>query len=108
MADSISPISAFPNVSPVGRLEAEFPIAGGSAESSSPASFQDLLLRTIDQVASSDEQAQKMIEEGLAGGDINQAEIFIAMKKTDLAYRTLIQIRNQAIDAYNEIQQMRM
>lgn len=109
MTDSISPVSAFPQLSAISSIQADqLSSLGLSQEGNSGVSFQDVLLKTIGQVAESDEQTQKMIEEGLVSGDLNQAEIFISMKKTDLAYRTLIQVRNQAIDAYNELQQMRM
>lgn len=109
MSNPISPITPFPDMSKINPAEANLLSEGNLLPLRAPdVNFQDVLLKTIEQVGSSDEQTQKMIEEGLASGDLNQAEIFISMKKTDLAYRTLIQIRNQAIDAYNELQQMRM
>jgi len=109
MAEPISAITPFPNISQINPAESQRLAEGGASPfQTADVRFQDILMKTIEQVGNSDEQTQKMIEEGLAGGDLNQAEIFISMKKTDLAYRTLIQIRNQAIDAYNELQQMRM
>lgn len=109
MTEPISTITPFPNIAQIDPAEVHLLGDRGALQLRTPdVSFQDVLLKTIDQVGASDERTQKMIEDGLAGGDINQAEIFISMKKTDLAYRTLIQIRNQALDAYNELQQMRM
>lgn len=109
MSDSISPMSSLTQIAPIDpSRENLLSEAGGASVSTAGVNFQDVLLKTIEQVGNADERTQKMIEEGLVSGDLNQAEIFIAMKKTDLAYRTLIQIRNQAIDAFNELQQMRM
>lgn len=65
-------------------------------------------MKSLDQVQSYDNAAQSSIEQGLMTGDLNQAEVFMSMKKADMAYRTMIEVRNKLIDAYNEIQQMRM
>jgi len=109
MTNPISSVTPFPQLSEISPVSGNVSEKSGSVSgASSGPNFQDLLLKTIERVGESDEQTQKLIEEGLVTGDLNQAEIFIAMKKTDMAYRTMIQIRNQALDAYNELQQMRM
>jgi flagellar hook-basal body complex protein FliE len=38
----------------------------------------------------------------------NVAEVFTAVKKAELAFQTLMQIRNKLSDAYEEIKQMRV
>lgn len=71
--------------------------------------FQDVLMRSLDQVNQLDVASQDAIAEGLAGtGSMTQAEVFMAVKKADLAFRTMLQIRNKVLEAYNEIKQMRM
>jgi flagellar hook-basal body complex protein FliE len=76
--------------------------AGGNVD------FQSLLLDSISQVTSLDAQAQGAIQESLMGGDITQVEVFTAVKKADLALRMLLQMRNKAMEAYDEIKQLRM
>lgn len=71
-------------------------------------SFQDVLLNSLEQVNQMDRQAQTAIASGLADNELSQAEIFTAVKKADLAFRTMLQIRNKLMEAYNEIKQMRM
>ena len=73
-----------------------------------PLSFQDIMLKSLEKVAEMDQTTQAQISSSLTGGDLTQAEVLSSMKKTELAYRLLLQIRNKVLDAYNEIQQMRM
>jgi len=38
----------------------------------------------------------------------NVAEVLTAVKKAELAFQTLMQIRNKLLEAYDEIKQMRV
>jgi flagellar hook-basal body complex protein FliE len=78
--------------------------------SSSPGSvsFQDVLLKSLEQVNELDRQSQSIIAGALTGEDYTQAEVFTAVKKADLALRTMLQIRNKLLDAYNELKNLRM
>ena len=106
MSNPISSLSNFPAAGMAGN-PALF-AAGPGAPAAGSVSFQDVLLKSLEQVTLVDQQAQGAIEVGLTNGDLTQAEIFTAMKKTDLAFRTMLQIRNKVLDAYREVQQMRM
>src|SRR5258708_6255125 len=70
--------------------------------------FQDVLLKSIEQVNELDRQSQSMIAGAITGEEYTQAEIFTAVKKADLALRTMLQIRNKLMDAYNELKDLRM
>jgi len=85
-------------------------VAGAGAQSSAtgPVSFQGLLLDSLGQTNSMELAAHSAIEKGLVGGDITQVEVVSAVKKADMALRLMIQIRNKLVDAYQEIQQLRM
>ena len=88
------------------------PRAGVDSASLRPAggnvNFQDVLLKSIEQVNELDRQSQSMIAGALTGEEYTQAEIFTAVKKADLALRTMLQIRNKLLDAYNELKDLRM
>ena len=43
-----------------------------------------------------------------AGGEANLHDAMIAMEKADISLRYLIQVRNKAIDAYQEIMRMQV
>lgn len=72
------------------------------------ASFQDLLTGALSEANEGQQAAQLVIQEGLAGNDITNAEIFTAVKKADMSLRTMVQIRNKLVDAFNEVQNLRM
>ncbi len=103
-----SPIGFSGGLPPLGRLPpASFePAATGRTGGS--VNFQDVLLKSIEQVNEVDRQSQSMIAGAITGEDYTQAEIFTAVKKADLALRTMLQIRNKLLDAYNELKDLRM
>lgn len=71
-------------------------------------SFQNLLADSLNQVNSMQAASQTAIEKSLAGGDITQVEVFTAVKKADLALRMMLQMRNKAMEAFEEIKQLRI
>ena len=71
-------------------------------------SFSQLLVDSLSETSQLDMQAQHAIQQQLAGEDISQVEVFTAVKKADLSLRMMLQIRNKLVDAWQEIQQLRM
>src|SRR5262245_38061352 len=99
------------------QLAASFPsaaldssVAAGEAPAAAPggASFQDLLFQSLGQANVFERQAEEAVAGAITGDDLTQAEIFTAMKKADLALRTMLQIRNKLVEAYNELKNLRM
>jgi len=89
-----------------GRVPA--PRAAFPGNAASGVNFQDVLLKSLEQVNELDRQSQSLIAGALTGEEHTQAEIFTAVKKADLAFRTMLQIRNKLLDAYNELKDLRM
>lgn len=84
-------------------------LQGGLNVTSPPTiNFSDLLQQSLEEVNTLDGTAQSNIARSLAGEDLTQAEVFTSVRKADLALRTMLQIRNKLLDAYREVQQMRM
>jgi flagellar hook-basal body complex protein FliE len=48
------------------------------------------------------------VEDLLTGRSDNVVEVFSAVRKADVAFSLLMEIRNKMLDAYTEIQQMRV
>ena len=105
MTEAIGSLGALsPSVLPVGRGTFVDKPATGSTQG-----FQELLMRSIGDVGAMEQQAHTGVLESLTGsGDLTQVEALSALKKADLALRLMLQIRNKILDAYQEIQQMRM
>jgi flagellar hook-basal body complex protein FliE len=103
-----TPISFSGGLQPLRPLApAAFDSAAGTRSPGS-VSFQDVLLKSLEQVNEIDRQSQSIIAGALTGEDYTQAEVFTAVKKADLALRTMLQIRNKLLDAYNELKNLRM
>jgi flagellar hook-basal body complex protein FliE len=113
---TMNPISSLPPQFPGPYpLSSQFGATGAAGEltgkmSSAPGgvSFQDLLLQSMQQVNELDRQSQSAVAGALTDGDLTQAEVLTSVRKADLAFRTMLQIRNKVLEAYNELMQMRM
>jgi flagellar hook-basal body complex protein FliE len=71
-------------------------------------SFKNVLLDSIQQVNSMQQDANRAVEHLATGGDISPAEVFSAVQKADLAFRTMMQVRNKLVQAYQEVQNIRV
>ncbi len=105
MADplSIQGINAAQSINPAGKTSA----AGGVASPDGP-SFENCLLDSLDQVNRLQQEANQGVENVMTGQTDNIAEVFSAVRKADVAFSMLMEMRNKMIDAYRELQQMRV
>ena len=79
-----------------------------SLQQKSGASFKDLLKDSVSQVNQMQLESNQPIEQLATGGDVNMAEVITSVQKADLAFRTLLQIRNKLIAAYDEVRNIRV
>ena len=70
--------------------------------------FKDLLMQSIHEVNRLQADADQARINLATGQSDNIAEVFTAVKKAELAFQTLMQIRNKLMEAYDEIKQMRV
>lgn len=70
--------------------------------------FKDMLLDSIDQVNQMQTNADRAVESLFTGGDVNPAEVLTAVQKADLTFRMMMQVRNKLMQAYQEIQDIRI
>ncbi len=71
-------------------------------------SFKDFLLDSIKEVNSMQQDADRAVEDLVTGGDANPAEVLTAVQKADIAFRMMMQIRNKMVQAYQEVQNIRV
>ena len=71
-------------------------------------SFKNFLLESIGEVNQLQQQADQAVVTLATGGETTPAEVLTAVQKADLAFRTLMQIRNKLVSAYDEVRQMRI
>ena len=79
----------------------------GAASAQTP-SFKDMLLDSVQQVNSMQQEANRAVENLMTGGDANPAEVLTAVQKADLAFRMVMQVRNKLVAAYSEIKDLRI
>jgi flagellar hook-basal body complex protein FliE len=100
----MNPISSnIASVALPGALQS--PRGPGSVEGPS---FKDVLLNSIGEVNSMQQEANRAVETLATGGDINPAEVLTAIQKADIAFRMMMQIRNKVVQAYDEVKNIRV
>lgn len=73
-----------------------------------PKDFVGLLQSGVSEVNSLQHAAQNSVQELVTGGDVDQAEVFASVQKADMAFRMLMQMRNKLMQAYEEINAIRI
>jgi len=96
-----------PNVGGLSRLGR--PGGVGGAERSGPGGkFGQVLKASIAEASRLQADADKAINALNTGKTDNLAEVMTAVRKAELAFKMLLQIRNKLLGAYDEVRQMRM
>ena len=80
----------------------------GSAGQAAGPSFKDALMKQLDQVNRLQQDAEVAIEDMISGKRDDMDQVLIAKQKADIAFQMLLPVRNQMMDAYDEIKQIRV
>ena len=104
------------NISNANRfIEAGGTRASSTADFASPnaaqeagKSFADTLTEAIGQVNELQKESDVKAQELATGKTDDIAGVMLAAEKADIALRTMVQVRNKIIDAYQEIMRMQV
>ena len=99
----MKPIQSIP-ISPLGFAR---PMSPAQPISGQP-SFKDSMLEAIDHVNTMQQDADKAVQTLMRGGDVDAAELLNSVQKSDLTFRMMMQIRNNLVQAYQEIKEIRI
>lgn len=80
----------------------------GSVTSQVETSFGDMLSSMVAQTNQLQQQADQAIEQLHAGDEQSLHDAMISMEKADISLRYMVQVRNKAIDAYQEVMRMQV
>ena len=105
MDNPILPTDGFP-VQPLGGDD-KVP-SKPAKEGAQKVNFEDVLRGTIQNVDKLQHDASEAVQKMELGESQSFAEVMTAVEKADIAFRTLMQIRNKLVDAYDEIRRMRI
>jgi flagellar hook-basal body complex protein FliE len=99
----------FQNLTNIGRVgpAGTGPAAPGQPGEASP-SFAETLLQSLDEVKRLQGEAAAGVNKLLTGETSNPDEVFSAIRKADVAFSLLMEIRNKLTEAYRELKEMRV
>jgi flagellar hook-basal body complex protein FliE len=79
-----------------------------SSPTGAASDFFNLMKDGIGRVNEMQNQSEIGVEKMLTGQDVQSAEVMTSLQKADMAFRLLVQIRNKLMDAYQEINGIRI
>jgi len=100
----MAPITGLPLTPPVAPSLASQPTASGAG--SQP--FKNILLEALNQVNTMQSQANEAVQQLVTGGEVNPAEVLTTLQKADISFRMMLQIRNKLVQAYQEVNNIRI
>jgi flagellar hook-basal body complex protein FliE len=84
-------------------------LPGGSVSpAAEQAPFKNVLLEALGQVNSLQAQADEAVQQFVTGGDVNPAEVLTTLQKADMSFRLMLQLRNKLVQAYQEVNNIRI
>jgi flagellar hook-basal body complex protein FliE len=96
-------ISAIANVS---GLTQAFPTQNAKAVQNPVEDFGDLLGKMVGKVSELQNNADKSIQSLATGESKGLHEVMLAVEKASISFQMLTQVRNKAVEAYQEIMRM--
>ena len=100
----MTPITGMPLTPP--PLQSVGSQAGAQGAEGQP--FKNILLEALDQVNSMQSEANQAVEQLVTGGDVNPAEVLTTLQKADMSFKLMLQIRNKLVQAYQEVNNVRI
>lgn len=100
--NSVNNLSTFGPLMPPGANPA------GQTEAAGASTFKDFLVDSIKEVNSMQQAADRAVEKLAAGENVNPAEVLTAVQKADIAFKLMMQMRNKMVQAYQEVQNIRV
>ena len=70
--------------------------------------FANMLTEIVGEVETQQQAADNAVQQLHAGGAKNLHEAMIAMEQADISIRFMVQVRNKALEAYQEIMRMQV
>jgi flagellar hook-basal body complex protein FliE len=70
--------------------------------------FKSFLVESLEKASELQTDADQAIQRLMTGQTQNVAEVFTTVRKAEIAFGLLMEIRNKLLDAYQEIRQMQV
>ena len=93
---------------PAARIAGGAKPAGPGAADKADGNFRELMVKNLERVNQLQQDASAAIEDLNTGKRDDLETVLMATQKADTAFRMLLQVRNQVMNAYDEIKQIRV
>nr|WP_268812449.1 flagellar hook-basal body complex protein FliE [Heyndrickxia ginsengihumi] len=70
--------------------------------------FSNILKKSIDAVNQQQNTSDQMINKLATGGDVDLYQVLIATQKANITMQTALEIRNKAVEGYQEMMRMQV
>ncbi|MBA4180990.1 MAG: flagellar hook-basal body complex protein FliE [Anaerolinea sp.] len=94
----------------IGRIQGAGGVAqtGATAAAKPAAGFADMLGKAIGQLQSVSDTANEKVNALAAGEDVDLSEVMLALETESLVMSLATQVRNRAVEAYQEVFRMQI
>lgn len=99
---AINPISFMTPAQSVNELNVQNQITPANAQQQFSNALKEAIASVNEHQKTSDTMTQKLIN----GGDVDLFEVMVAAQKASVTLNTTIEVRNKAVEAYQEIMRM--
>lgn len=96
---------------PIGAVGTPFPVSPSAASGATKpqgAGFGDALAKGLEQVSNLERQADQVTQSLATGGGAQIHDLMVANTKASIGVDLLVQVRNRAVEAYQEIMRMQV
>lgn len=77
------------------------------AQESANVGFADMLKQSIDKVNETQMEAKRLTTAVETGqGDVDLAQVMVAVQKSSLSFEAMVQVRNKLVEAYKDVMNM--
>lgn len=70
--------------------------------------FKNILLDALEQVNQVQHDADQAVQQLITGEDVNPAEVLTSLQKADMSFRLMLQVRNKLVQAFQEVNNIRI
>lgn len=70
--------------------------------------FKNVLMDALQHVNQVQHDADQAVQQLITGEDVNPAEVLTSLQKADMSFRLMLQVRNKLVQAFQEVNNIRI
>lgn len=70
--------------------------------------FKNVLMDALQHVNQMQHDADQAVQQLITGEDVNPAEVLTSLQKADMSFRLMLQVRNKLVQAFQEVNNIRI